>query len=148
MRRRSILSLFAAFIAAPLARPVQAAAPPSRRVLLPIAQGGTVVPITAKIYDGQIGSATAWVDGDGSVLVTFLSHDQGGAVLVGRDTGTTFEVLPGPQVYFPGAPLPAFDVPGLKQGPGMAVRAWGKFVLYVPNRSEPEGRYNLWRVVW
>lgn len=145
MKRRSLLYTLAGFAAGAVARPAQAASQP-KPIYLPIAQGGNVIPITAKIYDGQIGSAAAWVDGDGSVLVTFLSHDLGGAVLVGRDTGMAFTVLPGPQVYFPGEP--AFDVPGLKQGPGMAVRAWGKFVLYVPNRSEPEGRYNLWRVVW
>lgn len=148
MKRRSLLYTLAGFAAGAVVRPAQAAAPQPKPIFLPIAQGGTIVPITAKIYDGQIGSATAWVDGDGSVLVTFLSHDQGGAVLVGRDTGMAFTILPGPQVFFPGEPLPSFDVPGLKQGPGMAVRAFGKHVLYVPNRSEPEGRYNLWRVVW
>lgn len=147
MKRRSVLSFFAGLVASPLARPAAAANP--RLVYLPAVQGGPPA-VTAQIYAGQIGAATAWVDTDGTVMVTFLSHDQGGKTLVGIDNGVTFTILPDALAFFPGEPLPApaFDAPGLKDAPGMAVKAFGKRVLYMPIRTEEAGRYNLWRVVW
>lgn len=150
MRRRSLLSFFAGLAAAPLARPAQAAPKPTT-VRLPIAQGGSVQPITAQIYDGQIGWAAGWVDAEsGQVLVTLLSHDQGGKLIVGWDDGVRFTPLPDALPFFPGEPIPgpAFETPGIKDAPGMAVRAFGKYVLYAPMRTEADGRYNLWRIVW
>lgn len=117
-----------------------------QRAFLPVAFGQPGVPKTALIHEGQIGNATAWVDADGTVMVTFLSHDQGGRVLVGVDNGTTFTLLPDAPI--PLGVSPSFEAPGLKNAPGMAVKAFGKKVLYVPLRSEADGRYNLWRVVW
>jgi hypothetical protein len=133
-----------------LLRPAQAAPVPARSSYLPAVAGGTVNAATAQIYTCQCGSATAWVDGDGTVMVTFLSHDQGGKTIVGVDTGTTFTILPDALAFFPGEPIPgpAFDAPGLKDAPGMAVKAFGKRVLYMPIRTEEAGPYNLWRVVW
>lgn len=129
------------------------AAPPAKTTYLPAVAGGSINAQTAQIYDCQCGSATAWVDGDGTVMVTFLSHDQGGKTIVAIDNGTTFTPLPDALAFFPGeiytpVPAPAFDAPGLKDAPGMAVKAFGKRVLYMPIRTEIEGRYNLWRVVW
>jgi hypothetical protein len=150
MKRRSILSFFAGAIAGAVARPVQAAPQPTT-VRLPIAQGGSVQPATAQIYDGQIGWGCGWVDPvSGQVLVTLLSHDQGGKLIVGWDDGVRFTPLPDTLTFFPGEPLPhpAFDAPGIKDAPGMAVRAWGKYVLYAPIRTIEGGSYNLWRVVW
>lgn len=151
MKRRSLLSFFAGMIASPVvARPAQAAPQPTR-VLLPLAQGGSVPATTAQIYDGQIGWAAGWVDPvSGQVLVTLLSHDQGGKLIVGWDDGVRFTPLPDALPFFPGEPIPGpvFETPGLKDAPGMAVRAWGKYVLYAPMRTEEDGRYNLWRIVW
>lgn len=149
MKRRSILSLFAGLVAWPLARPAAAAANP-RPVYLPLAQGGSVPATTAQIYEGQIGWAAGWVDPvSGQVLVTLLSHDQGGKLIVGWDNGISFTPLPDELPFVLGArAAPAFDAPGIKDAPGMAVRAFNKYVLYAPIRTEVDGRYNLWRVVW
>jgi hypothetical protein len=125
-------------------------AAPINSSYLPIAQGG-VPAQTAQIYEGQIGWAAGWVDPQsGRVLVTLLSHDQGGKLIVGWDNGVTFTPLPDALPFFPGEPLPgpAFETPSLKDAPGMAVRAFGKYVLYAPMRTEEDGRYNLWRIVW
>src|SRR5688572_27285350 len=127
MKRRSILSLFAGLVAsplAPLARPAAAAAAQPTPIYLPIAQGGSVPATTAQIYEGQIGWAAGWVDPvSGQVLVTLLSHDQGGKLIVGWDNGITFTPLPDTLPFFPGEPLPApaFDAPGIKDAPGMAL---------------------------
>ena len=129
------------------------AAPPAKVNYLPAVAGGSIVAQTAQIYACQCGSATAWVDGDGTVMVTFLSHDQGGKTIVAIDNGTTFTILPDALAFFPGdiytpVPAPAFDAPGLKDAPGMAVKAFGRRVLYMPVRTEEAGDYNLWRIVW
>lgn len=151
---RAALALVLALIVA-LAVPSNAA-PPARQTYLPVAQGGTITPETEQIYACQCGSATAWVDGDGTVMVTFLSHDQGGKTIVGVDNGESFTILPDALAFFPGGVYttptpgiaPAFDAPGLKDAPGMAVKAFGKRVLYMPVRTVEGGSYNLWRVVW
>lgn len=136
-------------------RPAQAA--PVHTRALPVVVGGaafqatpTPVVATQQLYTCQCGSATAWVDTDGTVMVTFLSHDQGGKNIVAIDNGVTFVEQPDPLAFFPGEPLPgpAFDAPGLKDAPGMAVKAFGRRVLYMPVRTVDGGNYNLWRIVW
>lgn len=135
-----------------LSIPSSQAAPPAKVNYLPAVAGGSIVAQTAQIYTCQCGGATAWVDGDGTVMVTFLSHDQGGKTIVAIDNGTTFIEQPDALAFFPGEiitpPAPAFDAPGLKDAPGMAVKAFGKRVLYMPVRTEADGNYNLWRIVW
>jgi hypothetical protein len=146
--RLFVLASLLSFSIGALLPPLLAA--PVNSSYLPIAQGG-VPAQTAQIYEGQIGWAAGWVDPQsGRVLVTLLSHDQGGKLIVGWDNGVTFTPLPDALPFFPGEPLPglAFETPSLKDAPGMAVRAFGKYVLYAPMRTEEDGRYNLWRIVW
>ena len=150
---RAVLAIVLALLLVLSISSSQAAPVPAKINYLPVAQGGTITAQTEQIYACQCGSATAWVDGDGTVMVTFLSHDQGGKTIVGVDNGESFTILPDALAFFPGevitpGPAPSFDAPGLKDTPGMAVKAFGKRVLYMPARTEEAGRYNLWRVVW
>jgi hypothetical protein len=124
---------------------ITSAAPPARQ-LLPIVQAQTL-PATAQIYACQCGAVQATTMRDGRVLLTILDHSRGGAVVVGIDDGRTFQELALPPTRI-GVPSPAFDYPGTKQGPGASVEAFGGIVTYAPNRTEPDGRYNIWRYAY
>lgn len=140
-----------------IASRAQAANP--RPIYLPVAQGGSIVPVTRMIYACQCGWVGVTVRGDGSLYLTILDHSRGGDLVVGVYDGVTFHELPNAMPSFPGQPWtpvptddaagppPAYQYPGLKQGPGMTVDAWGKMVTCAPNRTEPDGQYNVWCAV-
>lgn len=125
-----------------------ASATPDTRVYAPVVSGAPrlALPQTALIYSCQCGAVDASVLPNGDVLLTFQDHSRGGATIVGIDDGVTFRELPNqPVLQRSIEPEPSFDFPGLKQGIGSSVYAFGAIVTYAPNRTEPNGRYNIWR---
>jgi hypothetical protein len=132
----------------------QAAPVPARQTYLPAVAGGSIVAQTKMVYACQCGWVALSVRGNGSLYLTILDHSRGGKVVVGTYDGVTFKELPNALPGLPDegipitpGPAPAYEYPGLKQGPGMTVDAWGKMVTCAPNRTEPEGQYDIWCAV-
>jgi hypothetical protein len=108
-----------------------------------------VTPRTEMIYDCQCGAVTASLLPDGKVLLAIQDHSRAGRMIVGVDDGVTFRELES----FAKIPMDIgsgneeFHFPGLKQGVGSALYNWGSIVMYAPNRTVPDGKYQLWRHV-
>lgn len=151
---RQLSVIFVLLILSWLTLPIQANEQNEHAQFLPVVateSSQQPEPRTELVYKCQCGSAAVWINPNtGVALVTFLSHDQGGRVLVASDDGQNFTVLPNPTDYLrvPDEAAPSALTPGLKDAPGMAVEAFGKKVLWLPMRTKPDGRYDLWRVVW
>ena len=110
------------------------------------------VPRSEMIYDCQCGAVFASLLPDGKVLLAIQDHSRAGRMIVGVDDGVTFRELES----FAKLPMDtgsgteaelAFHFPGLKQGVGSALYNWGSIVMYAPNRTVPDGKYQLWRHV-
>ena len=126
------------------------AAPPTL-AYMPSVRNGMASATTAQIYACQCGAVIALALDDSHVLLTIQDHSRGGATIVGIDDGRTFTEMR-TQPAFPGHPFPtpgaAFDFPGIKQGVGSTVVAFGGYVTYAPSRMLPDDRYNIWRFVY
>lgn len=108
-----------------------------------------VTPKTEMIYDCQCGTVYASLLPDGNVLLAIQDHSRAGRMIVGVDDGISFKELES----FAKIPMDMgsgsedFHFPGLKQGIGSAVYNWGSIVMYAPNRTVPDGNYQIWRHV-
>lgn len=124
------------------------AAQPNTKLYLPAihSQGYTgFVPKTEIIYTCQCGAVDASLAPDGNVLLAIQDHSRGGRLITGYDNGTKFVELSNAPMRIDTSPSAEF--PGLKQGIGTIVFAWGHVITYAPNRTEPDGRYNITRAV-